>query len=82
MEPFVPQQLPIKDVAWEPLIPIIGRANRAIARYDVVLHAATICTLTQGRGSFTMHFERYEAVPYSIAEEIIAARTKAATKEE
>jgi elongation factor G len=39
-------------------------------------YATTIRTLTQGRSSFTMHFERYEAVPYSIAEEIIAARKK------
>jgi len=45
-------------------------------------YATTIRTLTQGRGTFTMHFERYEAVPYAIAEEIIAARKKGATKEE
>ncbi len=32
---------------------------------------------TQGRASFTMHFERYEAVPYSIAEEVIEERKKA-----
>lgn len=33
-----------------------------------------IRTLTQGRGSFTMHFEHYEAVPFAIAEEIIKKR--------
>jgi Fic family protein len=38
MEPFVPQKLPIQDVEWEPLIPLIGRANRAIALYDGVLY--------------------------------------------
>jgi elongation factor G len=27
---------------------------------------------TQGRGSFTMHFGRYEEVPKNIAEEIIS----------
>ncbi|MDQ7778683.1 MAG: elongation factor G [Planctomycetota bacterium] len=32
---------------------------------------------TQGRASFTMHFERYEAVPLALAEEVIAARRKA-----
>jgi elongation factor G len=37
----------------------------------------TIRTITSGRGSFTMHFERYEAVPESIAEEIIEKRRKA-----
>ena len=31
-------------------------------------------TMTSGRGSFTMHFERYEAVPFSLAEEIIRKR--------
>ena len=31
-------------------------------------------TMTSGRGSFTMHFERYEAVPFSLAEEIIKKR--------
>ena len=31
---------------------------------------------TQGRANFTMHFEHYEAVPFSIAEEIIEARRK------
>jgi elongation factor G len=29
---------------------------------------------TQGRGNFTMHFEHYEAVPFSIAEDIIQRR--------
>jgi len=37
-------------------------------------YANTIRTLTQGRGEFTMHFEHYEAVPYSLAEEIIQKR--------
>jgi elongation factor G len=40
-------------------------------------YANTIRTLTQGRGNFTMHFEHYEAVPFSIAEEIIRARREA-----
>jgi len=31
-------------------------------------------TMTSGRGNFSMHFERYEAVPFSIAEEIIKKR--------
>ena len=34
----------------------------------------TIRSLSQGRGNFTMHFERYEAVPFSIAEDIIKKR--------
>lgn len=31
---------------------------------------------TQGRASFTMHFEHYEAVPFAIAEEVIAKKKK------
>ena len=37
MEPFVPQQLPIAEVVWEPLIPLIGKANRYLAEYNGVL---------------------------------------------
>jgi elongation factor G len=35
-------------------------------------YATDMRSLTQGRGSFTMHFGRYEEVPGSIAEEIIS----------
>jgi hypothetical protein len=38
MKPAIPQKLPIKEVNWEQLIPLIGRANRSIAYYDGVLH--------------------------------------------
>jgi elongation factor G len=37
-------------------------------------YSNTIRTISQGRGTFTMHFEHYEAVPFSIAEEIIRKR--------
>src|SRR5271163_4501240 len=36
-KPFVTQLLPIKEVQWEPLIPLIGRANRALAQYGGIL---------------------------------------------
>jgi Fic family protein len=38
MKPFVPQSLPITDVRWERLIPLIGPANRSIALYDGILY--------------------------------------------
>lgn len=38
MKPFVPPKLPLKEVRWEPLIPLIGKANRSIAHYDGVLY--------------------------------------------
>ncbi|MHC4251843.1 MAG: translation factor GTPase family protein, partial [Planctomycetota bacterium] len=34
-------------------------------------YATDIRNTTQGRAAFTMHFERYEAVPFAIAEEVI-----------
>ena len=40
-------------------------------------YSNAIRTTTQGRGSFTMHFEHNEAVPYEIAEDVIAKRRKA-----
>ncbi|MCF7855857.1 MAG: elongation factor G, partial [Candidatus Pacebacteria bacterium] len=40
-------------------------------------YSNTIRTITSGRGSFTMQFERYEAVPFSIAEDIIKKRRDA-----
>jgi len=38
---------------------------------DMFGYATELRNVTQGRASFTMHFERYEAVPFAIAEEII-----------
>lgn len=38
MKPFIPQKLPLTDLAWEPLIPLIGKANRAIAEFGGVLY--------------------------------------------
>ena len=40
-------------------------------------YASDLRNASQGRASFTMHFEHYEAVPYAIAEEIIAAKERA-----
>jgi Fic family protein len=37
MEPFIPQQLPVEEVAWVPLIPLIAKANRQLAEYNGVL---------------------------------------------
>ena len=38
MKPFQPQKLPIKDIQWDSLIPLIGRANRSLAYYDGILY--------------------------------------------
>jgi elongation factor G len=39
-------------------------------------YSNTLRSLTQGRASFSMHFEHYEEVPFSIAEEIVEKRRK------
>jgi len=39
-------------------------------------YSNTLRSLTQGRASFSMHFEHYEEVPFSIAEEIVNKRRK------
>jgi Fic family protein len=38
MKPHQPQKLPLSDVKWEPLIPLIGSANRSLAHYNGILH--------------------------------------------
>jgi len=43
-------------------------------------YATELRNATQGRGSFTMRFERYEAVPFAIAEEVIARKKEQAAK--
>ncbi len=42
-------------------------------------YAGELRNMTQGRANFTIHFERYEAVPFAIAEEVIAARKETQT---
>lgn len=37
-------------------------------------YAGTLRSLTQGRGNFSLEFSRYEAVPFAIAQEIVAKR--------
>jgi elongation factor G len=39
-------------------------------------YATDLRNQSQGKAIFTMHFEHYEAVPFALAEEIVAARKK------
>jgi elongation factor G len=55
---------------------VVLRGTSQIVRAMVPLsemfgYATEMRSRTQGRGSFTMHFGRYEEVPASIAEEIV-----------
>jgi elongation factor G len=58
-----------------------NRAKIAILNGEVPLsrmfgYATELRTLTSGRGNFSMHFKHYEAVPFSLAEEIVAEQRK------
>lgn len=37
MQPFEPHSLPLTDLDWRHLLPLVGRANAALARYDGLL---------------------------------------------
>ncbi|HDQ99120.1 MAG TPA: elongation factor G [candidate division WOR-3 bacterium] len=54
-----------------------GGAKEVHARVPLATmfgYATELRNTSQGRAVFTMHLERYEAVPFAIAEEIVAAR--------
>ena len=62
-----------------------SRANAVILQAMVPLaemfgYASEVRNLTSGRGTFTMQFEHYETVPYSIAEQIVEDRRAASKK--
>ena len=37
MKPYIPEELPLKKLDYNPFIKLIGKANRALARYDGLL---------------------------------------------
>jgi len=43
---------------------------------DMFGYATQLRTLSRGTATFTMTFDHYEPVPFSLAEEIVAARQK------
>ena len=45
-------------------------------------YATDVRNQSQGRATFTMHFEHYEAVPFSVVEEILAKKKEAKDAEE
>jgi elongation factor G len=48
--------------------------NGMVPLSEMFGYAGALRTLTQGRASFSMHFEHYEAVPDALAEEIVKKR--------
>ena len=68
------------------IIGIDMKRNVTIVRALVPLgemfgYASELRNITSGRGNFTMHFEHYEAVPYALSEEIVAARREGKEKQ-
>ncbi len=64
------------------ILSMSAKANTATIVAHVPLsemfgYASELRNITSGRGSFTMHFEHYETVPYSLAEDIVTARREA-----
>ncbi|MGA3114581.1 MAG: Fic/DOC family N-terminal domain-containing protein [Syntrophobacteraceae bacterium] len=39
MKPYIPENLPLTNIRWEDHIPLIGKANAALARYDGILQS-------------------------------------------
>lgn len=37
MQPFEPHTLPLTDLDWRQILPLVGQANAALARYDGLL---------------------------------------------
>lgn len=37
MQPYVPDSLPLADLDYRMLLPLVGQANAALARYDGLL---------------------------------------------
>ena len=58
-------------------IPGIQRINAEVPLAEMFGYATDLRSQTQGRGTFTMEFQKYAEVPRSIAEKVIGDRKKA-----
>lgn len=53
-----------------------------VPQAEMLRYTSELRSITGGRGVFTMSFDHYETVPAHVAEQVIAARQKEASKEE
>ena len=58
-----------------------GRITAAVPMKEILRYANVLRSITSGRGSFTMKFDRYEEAPSNVQEEV-AASYKAAVEDE
>lgn len=61
----------IEETVEQPNIKII---DASVPLAEMFGYATTLRSLTQGRGTFTMEFSRYEEVPSNVAQEIIEGK--------
>ena len=52
--------------------PGLQAIQAAVPLAEIFGYATDLRSMTQGRGNYTMHFSRYEEVPKSISEEVVA----------
>ena len=45
LAPGIPPALPVDSLDWRALVPLVGRANQALARYDGILSALPNATV-------------------------------------
>lgn len=64
----------IEDIGDRP--PSLKVIKSKVPLSNMFGYATTLRSLTQGRGTFTMEFDRYEQVPSNVAEEIISGKNK------
>jgi elongation factor G len=54
-------------------IPTFQAVEAEAPRAEIAKYATDLKSMTQGRGWFTVEFDRYEPVPQNISDKIIAA---------
>jgi len=71
--PCIPDTLPLKNLDWGPLVPLLGKANRAVALYDGVLRsvpnpAVLLSPLTSKEAELSSRIEGTQATFQEVLE--------------
>lgn len=74
MEPYVPQDLPLENLDYRQLLPLVGQANAALARYDGLLQgipnpAVTLSPLTTQEAVLSSKIEGTQATVDEVLEQ-------------
>ena len=73
MKPYQPETLPLKNLDYETLLPLVGRANASLARYDGLLQgipnpAVLLAPLTTREAVLSSKIEGTQATVYEVLE--------------